>query len=148
MEQYRKPESGRWWKAAYSTTFREQKFQKLEEYSKEAQSWKIDYALNDETIWKALTDNWIWKKWENVWKWLLEKSLFEKWEKIEPKTKFEKKAVKEMEKANEVIYQWFKSLHKKMEIWMLKWENLSNVFKEYSPENVKKILQVLEKGWF
>ena len=146
MEQYRKPESWRWWKSAYSTTFREQKFQNLEKYSKEAQSWKIDYALNDWIIWKNLTDNWIWNKWENVWKWLLEKSWFEKWEKVEPKTKFERDAVKEMEKANEVIY---KDLILKTNLyikWMMEWKTITEIFPNYKTNELKKLQLIIKKN--
>lgn len=134
MEQYRKPESGRWWKAAYSTTFREQKFQNLEKFSKEAQSWKIDYALNDKTIWKSLTDNWIWKKWENVWRWLLEKSWFEKWEKIEPKTKFEKKAVREMKEANMIIYEQYTKWMNNIKKWLSLRESFPNLSERLFPK--------------
>jgi len=83
MEQYRKPESWRWWKSAYSTTFREQKFQNLEKYSKEVQSWKIDYALSDKTIWETLTNSWI-QGWKWVWEcWIQPPSAtFEKSQKV------------------------------------------------------------------
>lgn len=133
-EQYRKPESWRWWKTAYSTSFREQKFQNLEKYSKEVQSGKIDYALKDQVIWKSLVDNWIWKKWNNVWKWLLEKSWFEKWEKIEPKTKFEKKAVREMEKANLAIYKEYKEWINKLQKWLSLRESFPNLSEKLYPK--------------
>lgn len=137
-EQYRKPESGRWWKSAYSTTLRETKFQNLEKYSKEAQSWKIAYALNDKIIWKSLTENWIWKKWDNIWKWLLEKSWFEKWEKIEPKTKFEKKAVRQMEKANELVFKEYKEWFKKVS----EWKPINEVFPTLSDDLIQKIINI------
>lgn len=141
MEQYRKTESWRWWKAAYSTTFREQKFQKLEEESIKAQLWKIDYALNDKIIWKTLIDNWIWKKWDNIWKWLLEKSWFEKWEKIEPKTKFEKNAIKEMNKANEIIYKEYKTWIN----WIVQWLSMKEAFPNLNEKLIPKLLLVITK---
>ncbi len=140
-EQYRKPESGRWWKSAYSTTLRETKFQNLEKYSKEAQSGKIDYALNDKVIWKSLAENWIWKKWDNIWKWLLEKSWFEKWEKIEAKTKFEKKAVKEMESANMIIYREYKDWFNRF----ARWEKMADIFPNMSYESKIKIQNIFNK---
>lgn len=123
------------------------KYIKLEKYSKEAQSGKIDYALKDDIIWQRLTENWIWKNWENIWKWLLEKSWFKTWEKVEPKTKFEKNAVRQMEKANEVIYQWFLDLSWKIKEWRFKWEKINEILKWYSGENIGKIIKILEKGW-
>jgi len=151
MEQYRKPESWRWWKSAYSTTFREQKFQKLEEYSKEAQSWKIDYALYDKVIWKTLIDNWIWKKWDNVWKWLLKKSWFDKteikdfkewklkWEKIG-----EKRALREMERANEVIYKDFTDIQKYMETYPTNKEIKDYMLSKWvDKKNTLKLIKIL-----
>ncbi len=133
-EQYRKPESGRWWKSAYSNTLRETKFQNLEKYSKEAQSGKIDYALKDKIIWKSLTENWIWKKWDNIWKWLLEKSWFEKWEKIEPKTKFEKNAVREMKEANMIIYEQYTKWMNNIKKWLSLRESFPNLSERLFPK--------------
>jgi len=142
MEQYRKTESWRWWKAAYSTTFREQKFQKLEEESIKAQSWKIDYALNDKIIWKTLTNSWI-QDWKWVWEWLLKKSWFDKteikdfkewklkWEKVA-----EKRALREMERASEVINKQFLNIQNEY-ISIFKW---NMTLKDYS-------LNLLNKYW-
>jgi hypothetical protein len=151
MEQYRKPESGRWWKAAYSTTFREQKFQNLEKYSKEAQSWKIDYALNDKVIWKTLTNSWI-QGWKWVWEWLLKKSWFDKieikdfkewklkWEKIG-----EKRALKEMERASEVIFKQFEIIKIELKKWLRGWLTIQETLKDY-PENIQdKLILMLTK---
>ena len=121
------------------------KYRNLEKFSKEAQSWKIDYVLKDEVIWWKIMENWIWRNWENVWKWLLEKSWFKRWEKPEPKNKFEKNAVRQMEKANEVIYNWFKDLNDKLKTWKLEWKSIPEIFNNYNPEIINKIVNVLNK---
>lgn len=149
MEQYIKPESWKWWKSTYSTSFREEKFKKLKEYSKEVQSWKIDYALNDKVIWKTLTDFWIWNKWENVWKWLLKKSWFDKAEiryykdwKLKWEKPIEKNAIKEMEKANEIINKQYEVIKKEAFTWIKKWLSISEALKDY-PENIRDKLIIM-----
>lgn len=148
MEQYRKPESWRWWKSSYSNLFREQKFQKLEEYSKEAQSWKIDYALNDKTIWDTLTNSWI-QGWKWVWEWLLKKSWFDKEEikdfkkwKLKWEKPIERNAIREMEKANEIIYKEAIEIKTLMIKWQLNSEKLSY----YNKETIKKLYDMV-KSW-
>lgn len=148
MEQYRKPESWRWWKSAYSTSFREEKFIKLEEYSKEAQEGKIDYALWDRTIWDTLTSSWI-QGWKWVWEWLLKKSWFDKEEirdykewKLKWGKQTEKRALSEMEKANEVIWKEYKTIKKEAFIWIKKWLSINEVLKDY-PENIRDKLIIM-----
>lgn len=151
MEQYRKPESWRWWKSAYSTSFREEKFRKLEEYSKEAQSGKIDYALNDKTIWDTLTSSWI-QGWKWVWEWLLKKSWFDKEEirdykewKLKWEKPFEKNAVKEMEKANKIIYKEFLDLKHELRNWVKKWLWINEILNRFSLNKIYKLNQIIEK---
>jgi hypothetical protein len=141
LEQYKKPECWKWNPAYNSTTFREQKFQKLKEYSKKAQSWELGYALHDKTMFKILKDNWIWKEWENIWEWLLEKSLFRKWEKLEPKNKSEKEAVKEMEKANMIIYREYKNWMKKVS----KWKSIREAFSNLSNELIQRLKSIVKE---
>lgn len=141
--EYRKAENGRWWKTWYSTTPREEKFQKLEEFSKETQDGKISYALNDKTIWDTLQVSWL-NTWKWVEEWLLKKSWFTREEisefkqwKLKWKKDNEVKALNEMDKAMEVVYREYREWVDKM----LKWIHISKAF----PEVSNKLLPKLEK---
>ena len=127
------------------------KYSNLEKYSKEVQEWKINYALKDWEIEWVLTSKWIWKDWKSVWEWLLKKSWFSK-EEIRDYNKWklksekaerpvEKRALKEMEKANEMIYKEYKN-------WITKiseWKNIKEAFPWLSQKLYPKIEKILNK---
>jgi len=98
--------------------------------------------LNDKIIWKTLTNSWI-QDWKWVWEWLLKKSWFDKteikdfkewklkWEKVA-----EKRALREMERASEVINKQFLNIQNEY-ISIFKW---NMTLKDYS-------LNLLNKYW-
>lgn len=144
---YRKPESGRAWKTINSNQVDPAKrFQRLERYSSETQTWKISYALNDKTIWETLQTTWFNAgKW--VGEWLLKKSWFSndeisqfkewklKWEKP-----IETKALNEMNKAMEVVYREYKKIEKAY----LEWK-LAKEISGYSKDITNKIMILIQK---
>ena len=109
-DDYKKPENGRWWKNLIK--WADNRYELLKKYSNETESWKIWYALKDETIWETLTKVWI-KDWNWVSEWLLRKSWFDDidiedfraWRLKSDKVtdKWQKEALKSMEKASEVV---------------------------------------------
>lgn len=113
-DDYKKPENGRWWKNLIK--WADNRYELLKKYSNETESWKIWYALKDETIWETLTKVWI-KDWNWVSEWLLRKSWFDdididdfrEWRLKSDKVtdKWQKEALKSMEKASEVVYREF-----------------------------------------
>ena len=136
-------------------TWTASKFKNLERYSKEAQEWKIDYALKDLDIEWVLTQKWIWKDWKSVWEWLLKKSWFSKEEirdynrwklKSEKAEKpIEKRALREMEKANEVVYKEY--LDWVTKLWQ--WIDINKSFPNVSPKLLPKLSNIVirEKTW-
>lgn len=146
-DSYMKPENGRWWKN-YNTNLVDpsKRYERLERYSSETQSWKISYALNDKTIWETIQSNWL-NAWKWVWEWLLKKSWFSndeisqfrqwklKWEKP-----VEVKAIWEMEKAMEVVYREYKKIEKAYLEWQLAKETSG-----YSKDITNKIMLLIQK---
>ncbi len=128
-------------------TWLEQKYADLQKFSKEAQEWKIDYVLKDRVISSTITDSWF-KKWKWVWEWLLKKSGFSeseineynKWNLKSEKAKktYEKKALTEMERANEIVYKEYLD-------WINKIKNENKTFKEAFPNLSLEILKKVEK---
>lgn len=148
--EYRKAENGRWWKSWYTITPREEKFQKLEEFSKETQVGKISYALWDKSIWETLQKNWL-QNWKWVWEWLLKKSWFSKEEisefkkwKLSWEKPNEVKAIKEMDKAMEVVYREYKEWLSKFISWKSLRDSYPNVSKELLPKLWTIITKELE----
>lgn len=129
----------------------EQKYADLARYSKKVQDWKIDYALKDWEIQWVLTEKWIWDKWKSVWEWLLKKSWFKeseidgynKWELKSEKAKKsnEREALREMEKANEVIYKEYKDIT----TFLIKWEKLPKKYGNLGNEFLYKIEDMMNK---
>lgn len=142
---YMKPENGRWWKN-YNTNLVDpnKRYERLERYSSETQTWKISYALNDKTIWETIQSNWL-NAWKWVWEWLLKKSWFSndeisqfkqwklKWEKP-----VEVKAIWEMEKAMEVVYKEYKEWYKKINEWI----PIEKVFPNLSDNLIQKLEKI------
>ncbi len=140
-DSYMKPENGRWWKN-YNTNLVDpnKRYERLERYSSETQTWKISYALNDKTIWETIQSNWL-NAWKWVWEWLLKKSWFSndeisqfrqwklKWEKT-----VEVKAIWEMEKAMEVVYREYREWLSKFISWKSLEEAYPNVSKKLLPK--------------
>lgn len=135
-------------------TWEPSKYLNLEKYSKEAQEWKIDYALKDEFIWDTLTTSWM-KKWQWVWEWLLKKSWFDENEikdfnewKLKSETAekpYEKRALREMEKANEVVYKEYVK-------WIIKvseWYSLNEAFPNLTKDLLLKLKKIISisKEW-
>ena len=75
-----------------------------------------------------------------VWEWLIKKSWLDELGKLEPKTKFEKKALKEMKEANIVIYKEYKKIEKSYTEWRLAKENPN-----YSIEITNRIISLIKK---
>lgn len=140
-DSYRKPENWRGWKGFNTNQVDPNKrYQKLEEYSKEAQTWKISYALSDRTIWETLQISWL-QSWKWVWEWLLKKSWFsndevsqfKKWE-LKWEKPNEMKALSEMDKAMEVVYKEYKEWLSKFISWKSLEEAYPNVSKKLLPK--------------
>lgn len=145
---YRKPESGRAWKPINTSQVDPAKrFQRLERYSSETQTWKISYALNDKTIWETLQTTWLNAgKW--VGEWLLKKSWFSndeisqfrqwklKWEKPN-----ETKALNEMNKAMEVVYREYLEIKKSY----LEWKKLDKVYSHLWKDTIQKLIQIMAR---
>jgi hypothetical protein len=132
------------------STWENPKYLNLKTYSKEAQEWGINYTLWDEVIWDTLITSWM-NKWKWVWEWLLKKSWFEeseikdynKWKLKSEKAKKpnEKEALREMEKANEMIYKEYKEWFSRY----FKWENIDNIFPNMSYEAKIRIQNIYKK---
>lgn len=131
------------------------KYKNLEKYSKEAQLGKIDYVLKDNVVEKTLSKKWIWKKWKSVWEGLLKKAWFNKteikdyneWKLRSEKAEksYEKEALKEMERANEIIYKNYTE-------WVIKlsqWIDINKAFPDVSPKLLPKLANVIvrENTW-
>jgi hypothetical protein len=149
---YRKPESGRAWKSINTNQVDPAKrYERLEKYSKQTVDWKISYALWDKTIWNTIQTSWL-NSWKWVWEWLLKKSWFnndeisqfKKWE-LKWERPVEVKALREMDKAMEVVYREYLEIKKSY----LSWENLDKLYPNFSKEILQKLLKLLtkEENW-
>lgn len=143
-EEYRKPESGRGGKTLFVSDAREAKFQRLEEYSREAQVWKIEYVFWDKKI-SPVLEAWGIQSGKSVWEWLLHKAGFGKDEiqdfkdgKLSATQKNEVVAIKEMNKAMEVVYKEYLEGYKKINSWI----PLSQVFPGLSSTLIQKLEKV------
>ncbi len=154
-DSYMKPENGRWWKN-YNTNLVDpsKRYERLERYSSETQSWRIFYVLNDKTIWETLQTSWL-QSWKWVWEWLLKKSWFSndeisqfrqwklKWEKP-----VEVKAIWEMEKAMEVVYRQVLEIQKDLDnmfAWKIGKAEYMNKLKNIYWINSEKSIDILHK---
>lgn len=149
-DSYMKPENGRWWKN-YNTNLVDpaKRYERLERYSSETQTWKISYALNDKTIWETLQANWL-NAWKWVGEWLLKKSWFSndeisqfkqwklKWEKP-----VEVKAIWEMEKAMEVVVKEFDIIKYNILNWTRKWLSINEILRNYPDDIRNKIILLM-----
>lgn len=152
-DSYRKPENWRGWKSFNTNQVDPNKrYQKLEEFSKETQVGKISYALWDKTIGETIQTNWL-NSWKWVWEWLLKKSWFseeevtqfKKWE-LKGEKPNEMKAIKEMDKAMEVVYMEYLEIKK----YILTWKNIKADFPNLTQNTINKVTSMVnkEREWY
>lgn len=126
------------------------RFNRLEDFSKETSSWWIKQAVWDNVIWQTLESSWL-QGWKWVWEWLLKKSWFSdeevalfrdwklKWEKAN-----EVSALNEMNRAMEVVYREYREWLNKFISWKSLEEAYPNVSKKLLPKLGTIITKELE----